>query len=127
MGNVEFIGCECKELNISAGVGNVKLNNVKADECRLSAGVGNIDGTGISFEEFHLSAGVGNVDLAGFAGDTKISCGMGNVTLHIKNSSDNYSIKEDNADIHEGGSSVSDKHYDMKISSGVGDCDIYFE
>ncbi len=127
VGDLVFKGCECKTLHLSAGVGNVDITDVKADEGHLSAGVGNIDGTGINFEDFHLSAGVGNVDLAGFVGDSKISCGVGNVKLHVKNSSNNYHIKEDNADIHEGGSSVSDKDYDMKISSGLGDCDIYFE
>lgn len=127
VGDVYISGCECKEFDLSAGVGNVDLENVKADSSRFSAGMGNIDGKDIDFESFNLSAGVGNVDLSGFVGDTKISCGVGDVIMHIKNDSHNYDIDEDEADIHTGGKETSDKKYDMKISSGIGDCDIYFE
>ena len=127
VGNVDITGGECKSFKISAGVGNVHADGTKAEECDFSAGVGNIECTNVSFESFDLSAGMGNVKVSGFLGDTKLSCGVGNVDLHIKNSSDNYDIKEDNADIHYGGTSVSSKEYDLKISSGVGDCDVYFE
>lgn len=127
VGNVEMTGGECNSLKVSAGVGNVDLIGTKSDDCDFSAGVGNIECTDVNFESFSLSAGMGNVKVKGFLGDTKLSCGVGNVDLYIKNSSDNYDIREDDADIHEGGKSTSDKKYDIKISSGMGDCDVYFE
>lgn len=127
VGNVDVQGGECKTFKLSAGVGNVDINGTKAQECDFSAGVGNVDCSEVSFESFDLSAGMGNVKVRGFLGDTKLSCGVGNVELHIKNSSDNYNFKGDDVDIHRGGNSTSDEEYDIKISTGLGDCDIYFE
>lgn len=126
VGNSEVNGLECNELKLSAGVGNLKIYGIKAEDTKLSAGVGNIEGSDLSFDNIKLSAGVGNIELSGFFGDTDVSCGMGNVDLHIKGAKSDYDIDKDNADLHGEGSSNGGK-YDLKVSSGLGDCDIYFE
>ncbi|MBO6141561.1 MAG: DUF4097 family beta strand repeat protein [Ruminococcus sp.] len=127
IGNTSIKGnSNSKELKISAGVGNLSIDGLKAKTAKLSAGVGNIKGDNVSFDDFDLSAGIGNIDLRGFVGDTKVSCGTGNVKLTILGSESDYDIDEDDADIHGDGKS-NGGDYDLKISSGLGDCDIYFE
>ena len=126
VGNTEVRGIESEELKLSAGVGNLEIYELRAENTKLSAGVGNLEGSGLSFDDIKLSAGVGNIELSGFFGNTDVSCGMGNVKLHISGARDDYDIDTDEADLHGEGSSNGGK-YDLKVSSGLGDCDIYFE
>lgn len=127
VGNVDISGADGDEIKLSAGVGNVTLTDISGKTTKISAGAGNIRGTDLDLGDFNLSAGVGNVDLSGKTNDTKISCGVGNVTMHIKGAKSDYNIDEDDAEIHGSGSGSGDRNYDLKISSGLGDCDIYFE
>ena len=127
VGNTALSGkVSCDDLKINCGVGNLKLDGFSADTAKLEGGVGNIKGEGVSFGDLKIEAGMGNIDLKGFVGDTKINCGVGNIDLTIKGSRNDYDIDEDEADIHGSGTSNGGS-YTIKVESGLGDCDIYFE
>ncbi len=96
-GVCEAQGFEAETINLLVGAGQIETDGLKADTAVLEVGLGEIVVQGLDVKELmEVELGMGNAEISGKAtGLIDADCSMGNLTMHLAGSEDDYGFEVD--------------------------------
>ncbi|MDD5865639.1 MAG: DUF4097 family beta strand repeat-containing protein [bacterium] len=94
-GTIEIENLSTKELSLKQGAGKVEIEKVEVlDEAKIRGGAGTLIINNANFYNLDLTIGVGKCEISSvFKGNNKITAGVGDLTVNLFNSLDDYKIK----------------------------------
>lgn len=135
-GKLTVDALSAEELSLNLGAGKVKISELNAyEECEIDGGAGEITISGGVINNLDFDMGVGAVNLTtALYGNSDVECGVGETDIKLLGEKEDYKISVDKGigDTKIDGQSVADGStygdgkYKIKLDSGVGAVNIYF-
>lgn len=133
-GKVDIDNLVTDKLDLDAGAGLIKINNLKVnDEANIDGGVGKFDVANGYIRNLELDTGVGSTNISAILqGRNEIECGVGDVTINLLDTLDNYRINVDkgigsakiNGDSISSGQTIGSGNETINIDGGAGNFNI---
>lgn len=135
-GSVEIESFTTNKLLLNLGAGKVEINDlVVLEKTEIDGGAGEIDVKNATIHNLDLDMGVGKVSFLGsILGISEIDCGVGETTLDLNGTKDDYKITIDKGigSVKVDGDSITDSSYYgngnnlIEINGGIGNIRVDF-